>query len=272
MTGRRFEGKRAVVTGAGSGIGRAIAVRLATEGARVGLLDLSEQGLAGTAELVRAAGKGTAGSGTAAAAAEPLLFPVDVADAEAAAAALRSFAAAAGGLEVAVTAAGFGHIQTVLGLTAAEWRRMVDVSLNGTFFCAQEAARLMGEQGRGGAIVLLSSINAFAPGKGNAHYSAAKAGVATFAQAAAFELGEQGIRVNAIAPGVVRTPLAAMVTEHEQLAASYLALTPLGRFAEPEDIAAAAAFLASDDAAYITGHLLVVDGGITAGIDFMPGA
>ncbi len=265
MTGRRFEGKRAVVTGAGSGIGRAIAVRLATEGARVGLLDRSEQGLAGTAELVRAAASGVA-------AAEPLLFPVDVADAEAAAGALRSFAAAAGGLEVAVTAAGFGHIQTVLGLTAAEWRRMVDVSLNGTFFCAQEAARLMGEQGRGGAIVLLSSINAFAPGKGNAHYSAAKAGVATFAQAAAFELGEQGIRVNAIAPGVVRTPLAAMVTENEQLAASYLALTPLGRFAEPEDIAAAAAFLASDDAAYITGHLLVVDGGITAGIDFMPRA
>jgi NAD(P)-dependent dehydrogenase (short-subunit alcohol dehydrogenase family) len=268
MTGRRFEGKRAVVTGAGSGIGRAIAVRLAAEGARVGLLDVSEQGLMGTAELVRGVGAGGGG----APAAEPLLFRVDVADAEAAAAALEAFARQAGGLEIAVTAAGFGHIQTVLGLTPAEWRRMVDISLNGTFFCAQAAARLMGEQGRGGAIVLLSSINAFAPGKGNAHYSAAKAGVATFARAAAFELGAQGIRVNAIAPGGVRTPLAAMLTEDEALAAGYLALTPLGRFAEPEDIAAAAAFLASDDAAYITGHLLVVDGGITAGIDFIPGA
>ena len=261
--GRRFEGKRAIVTGAGSGIGRAVAARLAAEGARLGLLDLSAAGLAETAATLRAAGGKGDGD-------EVRVYPVDVSDRDAAAGAIRDFTAAAGGLEIAVTAAGYGHVKGILGLSADEWRRMVDVSLNGTFFCAQEAARVMSEQGRGGAIVLLSSINAFAPGRGNAHYSAAKAGVATFARAAAFELGGRGIRVNAIAPGVVRTPLAAVLTEDAELAAGYLALTPLGRFGEPEDVAAAAAFLVSDDASYITGHLLVVDGGITAGIDFIP--
>jgi NAD(P)-dependent dehydrogenase (short-subunit alcohol dehydrogenase family) len=259
MTERRFDGKRALVTGGASGIGLGIARRLAAEGATVGLADLTGAALESAAAELRAAGAGEVWTAT-----------LDVADAAAAAACVRRFAAEAGGLDVVVTAAGFGHVSGLLDLSADEWRRMIDVHLNGTFYCAQEAGKVLVEQGRGGSIVLVSSINAYAPGKGNAHYSAAKAGIATFARAAAFELGAHGIRVNALAPGVVRTPLAAMLTENPELAAGYLRLTPLGRFGETEDIGAAAAFLASADAAYITGHLLVVDGGITAGIDFIP--
>ncbi len=258
MSERRFTGKRALVTGGGSGIGQAIALRLAAEGARIGLVDLSPEGLASAAATLRAAG------------AEVSTHVVDVADAAAAAAAVREFADTAGGIDIAVTAAGFAEVAGVLDVTPEAWRRMIDVHLNGTFYCAQEAGRLMVAQGRGGAIVLVSSINAFAPGKGNAHYSAAKAGIATFARAAAFELGAYGIRVNAIGPGVIRTPLSAWLTGNPDPAAAYTAMTPLGRFGEPEDVAAAAAFLASDDASYITGHLLVVDGGITVGIDFIP--
>lgn len=258
MSERRFDGKRALVTGGASGIGLAIATRLAAEGAAVGLVDLRPEGLERAAAGLRAAG-----------AAEVPTYAVDVADAAACAAAVEAFAGG-GGIDVAVTAAGFGHVAGVLAMSAEEWRRMVDVHLNGTFHCAQAAARAMVAQGRGGSVVMVASINAFAPGKGNAHYSAAKAGIANLARAMAFELGGAGIRVNALAPGVVRTPLASMLTEDAALAAGYLKLTPLGRFGEPEDVAGAAAFLASADAAYITGHLLVVDGGITAGIDFIP--
>jgi NAD(P)-dependent dehydrogenase (short-subunit alcohol dehydrogenase family) len=261
MSERRFDGKRALVTGGASGIGLAIAERLAAEGATVGLVDLRADGLERAAARVRAAGAGAV-----------LTYAVDVADAAACAAAVEAFAGAGGGggIDITVTAAGFGHVAGVLEMTADEWRRMIDVHLNGTFHCAQAAAKAMVAQGRGGSVVMVASINAFAPGKGNAHYSSAKAGIANLARAMAFELGGNGIRVNALAPGVVRTPLASMLTEDAGLAAGYLKLTPLGRFGEPEDVAGAAAFLASADAAYVTGHLLVVDGGITAGIDFIP--
>lgn len=264
MRVQRFEGVRAVVTGAASGIGRATAARLLAEGASVGLVDLDAGLLGHTADELRDGCREARLPGAVHTAV------ADVSDMRAAADAVRELAGTLGGIDVCVTAAGFGQVVGVLEVTDTQWRRMVDVSLNGTVACAQEAARAMRAQGRGGSIVLLSSINAFVPGRGNAHYSAAKAAVATFAKAAAFELGGNGIRVNALAPGVIRTPLAAGLTEDAAAAASYLELTPLGRFGEPEDVAAAACFLASRDASYITGHLLVVDGGITSGIDFIP--
>ena len=258
MSGNRFQGRSAIVTGAASGIGRGIAARLAAEGAVLGLMDINGEALAAVAEELRARG------------ATVHTAVADVTDQPATAAAVETLAGAAGGLDVLVAAAGYGHVRPALDMEPAEWTRMVDVMVNGTFWSAQAAARLMVRQGRGGSIVFIASINSFMPGKGNPHYSAAKAGVANLAKAMGFELGEHGIRVNAIGPGVIRTPLAAGLIGNEQYAKHYVDMTPLGRFGEPEDVAAAAAFLASDDAAYITGHLLVVDGGITAGIDFIP--
>lgn len=258
MSVRRFQGRSAVVTGAASGIGQGIAARLAAEGARLGLTDINPDALEAVAAELRAGG---ATVDTAVA---------DVTDREAVVGAVQSLAAAAGGIDTLVAAAGYGHVRPALDMEPDEWTRMIDVMVNGTFWPAQAAARLMVEQGRGGSLVFIASINSFMPGKGNPHYSAAKAGVANLARAMGFELGEHGIRVNAIGPGVVRTPLAAGLIGNEAYAKHYTDMTPLGRFGEPEDVAAAAAFLASDDAAYITGHLLVVDGGITAGIDFIP--
>ena len=271
MSEQRFEGARAVVTGAASGIGRAIAARLLAEGAHVGLVDLNAGLLERVAGELRAGaaagtGAGDTGSGVVHTAV------ADVSDAKAAVSAMREVTGELGGVDVLVTGAGFGHVARLLDLTDAQWRRMIDVHVNGSFACLQEAARTMRDQGRGGSIVLLGSINSFLPGRGNAHYSAAKAAVWNLTRAAAFDLGEYGIRVNALAPGVVRTPLAAGLLEDDRASAHYLGLTPLGRFGEPEDVAAAACFLASGDAAYITGHLLVVDGGITVGMDFIPPA
>lgn len=262
MSEQRFEGARAVVTGAASGIGKAIAARLLAEGAQVGLVDL-DAGL-----LERVAGELRAGAGAPGGTVHTAV--ADVSDSAAAVAAVRGLAGGLGGIDVLVTAAGFGHVVRLLDMTDAEWRRMIDVHVNGSFACVQEAGRTMRDQGRGGSMVLLGSINSFLPGRGNAHYSAAKAAIANFTRAAAFDLGEYGIRVNALAPGVIRTPLAAGLVEDVTAAAHYLGMTPLGRFGEPEDVASAACFLASRDAAYITGHLLVVDGGITVGMDFIP--
>lgn len=254
---RRFEGRRVLVTGAAQGIGRGVVDRFAAEGATVGLVDLQAGALERVAAVLRAAGVAMS------------VHAADVSRREEAVRAVQDFVTLAGGIDVAVTAAGIAQVKGVLDLEEHDWRRMIDVNLNGTFFCAQEAARAMAGRD-GGSIVLIASINSFVTGKGNAHYSAAKAGVATLAKAAAYELGGQGIRVNAIAPGVVRTAMAALVTENEAYAEAYLGIVPLARFAEPADIAAAAAFLSSEDASYITGHTLVVDDGITVGIDFIP--
>ncbi len=146
-----------------------------------------------------------------------------------------------------------------------EWERILSVNLTGTFHCLQEAARPMIDAG-GGAMVVTTSTNAFWVESGTAHYSASKGGLLTLVRTAALDLAQYGIRVNAVAPGIVRTRLSQFLTEDEVEGPAYLERIPLRRFAEPEDIAEAIAFLASDAAAYITGEQLVVDGGVTIGV------
>ncbi|HVR83554.1 MAG TPA: SDR family NAD(P)-dependent oxidoreductase, partial [Planctomycetota bacterium] len=170
-----------------------------------------------------------------------------------------------GRLDVLVANAGITSVQPFLDIDEGTWRRVLDVNLTGTFWCVQEAARLMSRSG-GGAIVVTASTNAFWVEATLAAYNASKGGVVALVRTAALDLAPHRIRVNSVEPGVVRTPLAAFVTEDPAGARCYLKKIPLGRFAEPLDVARAILFLASDEASYITGQTLVLDGGLTLGL------
>ncbi|WP_344735146.1 SDR family NAD(P)-dependent oxidoreductase [Nocardioides fonticola] len=221
-------GRTAVVIGGASGIGAACVDRLRTDGWRVVVGD-----------LVAADG----------------VLPVDVTD-EAAVAAFLDAAVPEGGLGLAVVTAGVSTLARVVDHPVEEWRRVVDVCLTGSFIALQAAARRMDA---GGSVVLLSSLNASAPGTGLAAYCAAKAGLDMLVQVAALELGPRGVRVNAVAPGLVPTPLTAPALDIDGIEDDYLAGMPLGRAGTPAEIAAAVAYLA--DAGWVTGETLRLDGG-----------
>ena len=159
---------------------------------------------------------------------------------------------------------GIADAQPFLEIDEASWRRIIDVNLTGAFFCLQEAARVMIPAG-GGAMVATASTNAFWVESNMAAYNASKGGIVALVKSAAFDLGAFNIRVNAVAPGMVRTR-ANYITEDPVAGPEYLKGVPLGRFTEPAEMAAVVAFLASDDASYVTGELLVADGGTTIGV------
>ena len=239
----RFAGKVALITGGASGIGLATARRIVAEGGRVVVGDVNDEALA-------AAGSELGDAGAA------LRCDVTVeADVEAlAAAAVERF----GSLDVACANAGIGAVARLVDAEVAEWSRVLDVNLTGPFLTIKHAARRMG---RGGSIVVTASLNAVQPGIGMGAYCSSKAGVAMLARVAALELGPAGIRVNAVGPGLVRTALTdgafllpAIVEEFEENA-------PLGRHAAPEEVAALIAFLASDEAGFVSGSLHLIDGG-----------
>jgi 3-oxoacyl-[acyl-carrier protein] reductase len=171
-----------------------------------------------------------------------------------------------GSVDVAVANAGIERPARLLDVTDADWRAVLAVDLDGPFLLTQVAAREMVRQGRG-RIVLVASTNAFAPEAGSLAYNVAKAGVVGLARAAALELAAAGVTVNAVGPGLVRTDMTSAVVGDPSLSAWYRGHVPAGRFGEPADVAGAVAFLASDDAAWLTGHHLVVDGGQTVGLE-----
>lgn len=250
----RFSGKCAWITGGGQGIGRETARELVREGARVFIVD---QVAARVDEAVRELGAAADG------------LAADISRREDVRRAAQRCVECFGRLDVLVANAGITAVQPLLEIDEASWRRILDVNLTGTFLCIQEAGRLMSRAG-GGSIVVTASTNAFWVEATLAAYNASKGGVVALVRTAALDLAPHHIRVNAVEPGVVRTPLAAFVTEDPEGAREYLKKIPLGRFAEAVDVARAVLFLASEEASYITGQTLIIDGGLTLGLPLDP--
>jgi len=246
-TGRRG---LVVVTGAASGIGRAVAIRLAAEGWELALLDINEDGLAETARLIAK----TPDAG------DPVRYAVDVTDAERVEGVVADIAGRAGEVAALVSNAGVLSVVPVLDLPIEQWRRTLDINLTGSFICARAVAREMVRTGSGGRIVTVASVHSIAPGTNVADYDASKGGLLMLTRALARELAPHGITVNAVGPGLILTNLAGGASE--DYLDHIVPTIPLGRAGQPSDVAGVVAFLLGDDAGYMTGSLLVVDGGM----------
>ena len=171
-----------------------------------------------------------------------------------------------GRIDILAAHAGIAEPRPFLDIDAEHWRRHLSVNVDGALFCAVHAARAMRDAGRGGSIVYTASINGFHVEQTLAAYNVSKGALLTLVRSTAIDLGQYGIRANGVAPGVVDSPSAAFIVHNPELAPRYLATMPLGRFGQPADIASAVSWLSSDEASYITGHTLVIDGGQTMGI------
>jgi NAD(P)-dependent dehydrogenase (short-subunit alcohol dehydrogenase family) len=251
----RLGGKRAIVTGAGSGIGRAIAIRLAAEGARVVVSDVDGE----AAEAVAAEIGGAGG--------EALVQKTDVTDAADVEGLVGLALTRWGGLDVMVNNAGVGVAGTANTTTEEEYERVMDVCVRGTFLGMKHAIPAIRDSG-GGSVVNMSSVAALVGIVDRAVYSAAKGAIFSLTRASAIDHVGEGVRVNCIAPGTVDTPWIARITsgydDPEEARANMQARQPHGRFVQPEEIAAMAAYLAADESASVIGACMVVDGGVTA--------
>jgi NAD(P)-dependent dehydrogenase (short-subunit alcohol dehydrogenase family) len=234
-----FSNKNVVVTGGASGIGFAIAKSMAEAGARVSIFDLKSDRLMDAAQSIGA-----------------LAHEVDVVSRQS----INDAFAHAGEVEIVVVNAGIASQQNVFATSATVWDRTLAVNLSGAFHTVQAAAQKMKKHGRG-SIVLTASTNSYDGEANLIAYNASKAGVLGILHTAANELGPYGIRINAVCPGLIRTPLTARSFESPKLLADYFRHIPLGRGGEPEEVAQAVMFLASERASYITGATLFVDGG-----------
>ncbi len=244
----KLENKVALITGSGRGIGRTIAVRFAREGAAVLVADLNSDLAAEASEEIRASG------------AKAHSLHLDVTQPEQVEAAVAEITTTFGRLDLLVNNAGVGLTRLLVDTTPEEWDRVVRVNLTGVFLCCRAAARAMIVQGGGGRIINIASLSGQRGGTGRAAYGASKGGVTALTKVLAVELAQYGINVNEIAPGPVNTEMTA-VTHDEATRQAYYNLIPMRRYAEREEIAAAAVFLASTDASFINGHTVNVDGG-----------
>jgi meso-butanediol dehydrogenase/(S,S)-butanediol dehydrogenase/diacetyl reductase len=245
----RFSGKVAIITGGASGIGAATARRLHGEGASVLIADVDDalgEALAQTLDDGRA-----------------LYRHVDVSSWEDVAGMVDGAVAALGRLDILFNNAGVGSFAATPDVSLEEWRRVIDIDLSGVFYGCRAALPVMKAQG-GGAIINTASASGLAGDYSFAAYNAAKGGVVNYTRAAGIDHARDGIRINAVCPGPVDTPIIAGIDAWPGVRDAWNERVPMGRFARAEEIAAVVAFLASDDASYMTGAIIAVDGGLTA--------
>ena len=254
----RLEGRVIAITGAATGIGRACAIAYAAEGAAVAVGDVD----VGEAQATVAAVKDAGGRAT--------FLETDVADSAACAALVRAAVDEFGRLDVMHANAGIELCKTIVDTTDEDWARVIAVNQSGVFYCCREAMRHMRTVG-GGTITITASPHAFVTGREIAAYASSKGGIVALMRAVAIEGGPDGIRANAILPGAIHTPMlereAAVAGEPAEQFEHFGAIAPLGRMGQPEDIAPAAVFLATDEASFITGTCLTADGGLMAALN-----
>lgn len=244
----RLENKIALITGGSLGIGRAIAARFAEEGAKVTITGRSRSALdEAVAEISAQGGDIAALSGDVQYKADVERMVAEVLDRH-------------GRIDVLVLNAGICNPAPFLEITEEEWDRHIAINLKGAFLFGQRVAKEMVKQGAG-SIIHMSSVNGLAAEAGQAHYNTTKGGMNLLAMSMALELAPYGVRVNSLCPGFIETRLTKPLIDNPPAISEYLKTIPMGRVGQPEDIADAALFLASDDSRYMTGHCLVVDGG-----------
>jgi NAD(P)-dependent dehydrogenase (short-subunit alcohol dehydrogenase family) len=250
----KFTGRNVVLTGASRGIGTGIAERFAADGADVVIADVDAARSAETARLVAARGRAA------------LVQRCDVSRKAEVDALIAAAVARFGRIDVAVANAGVVETDTdCLRITPEQWQRTIDVNLTGVFLTLQAAANQMIAQGGGGRLIAMASIMAEWGGAATPAYTASKAGVKQLVKAFAMAGGRHGITCNAIAPGLIETGMTERVRAVPALVDGFVDRTPAGRIGQPQDVASVAAFLASDEASFVTGTMIVTDGGITAG-------
>jgi meso-butanediol dehydrogenase/(S,S)-butanediol dehydrogenase/diacetyl reductase len=249
----RLDDKVAVITGAASGIGGACALRFAQEGAKIAGLDVADPPPEHRDAVVKAAG-------------DVLWAKVDVRDEASVERAIAAVIERFGRIDALVNAAGVAGFGAVDELDAAEWDRVVGINLKGTYLVSKHVVRAMKTQGSG-SIVHLASIEGLEGFQAQAAYNASKGGVVVLTRNMAIDYGPFGVRVNCLCPGYIETPMTNMLKAPglEGIREQFIALHHLKRAGKPEEVAACALFLCSDDASFVTGHALVVDGGFTAG-------
>jgi NAD(P)-dependent dehydrogenase (short-subunit alcohol dehydrogenase family) len=245
----RLQNKVALITGGSLGIGRAIAIKFASEGAKVVIVGREMKALEETSSFIRAQGG------------EVVAIECDVQYKVQVEYMMDQAIAKWGGIDVLVNNAGINATSPFLDITEEDWDRHMAINLKGTFLVSQRAAREMVKLGKGGSIIQMSSVNGLAAESDQAHYNATKGGINLLTISMALELANVGIRVNALCPGFIETRLTAPLIGNTAAFGEYLRTIPMGRAGQPQDIANAALYMASDESSYMTGHCMVVDGG-----------